>query len=129
MTTLEFIEANKDRVALVPINRLKAILPKKKQRKRDKASLHACIELYGTYIKSRSRVLKHIFTRHMVANYLYTIAEFTIMEIGYILSKDHSTIINSIKTHNNMMFTDEDYRNDYKNMVDEIEKFKANSRK
>lgn len=77
------------------------------------------IEQVKEYIKSeglngRSREQFYVFRRHYLCYALYRTQELTLGEVGKLFNRDHSTVLNSIRKH-------EELKNDrlYKKMIED----------
>lgn len=62
------------------------------------------LEQILNYIKengldSKSRYQSNVYRRHYLINKLYKTGKFTTIHLGYIFKRDHSTIINSLRKH------------------------------
>lgn len=66
-------------------------------------------------LDSKSRSQKNVYRRHYLINRLYKTDKFTTIYLGQIFNRDHSTIINSLRKH-------EELKNDkfYQNIVQEV---------
>lgn len=55
--------------------------------------------------------------RHMIISYLRLDKKFKLKQIGRVVGKDHTTVINSVRSVKNMCETDDEYRITYHNLV------------
>lgn len=63
-------------------------------------------------IGSKSRERKYCYPRQIISWFLRTKTHMTLVEIGHIFETDHTTVINSLKTINNLRQTDGNVRDD-----------------
>lgn len=64
-------------------------------------------------LQSRCRKRKLCDARHMYCNILRTKMDYSLIDIGRTLGRDHTTVINSIKCHESLYGTDEVYTRIY----------------
>ena len=68
-------------------------------------------------IKSKSRKSVFAIPRLLTMHILRYNTLLTLDEIGIAFNRDHTTVINAIKSTNNMLQTDYDFKEDYQKLV------------
>jgi chromosomal replication initiator protein len=68
-------------------------------------------------IKSKSRKSVFAIPRLLTLHILRYNTLLTLDEIGIAFNRDHTTVINAIKSTNNMLQTDYDFKEDYQKLV------------
>ena len=69
-------------------------------------------------MKGRTRMRKAVEARQAFFYIYYNLIPITYRELGYILNRDHATVIYSIKTVENIISVYQDKNTDIKNMMD-----------
>lgn len=64
-------------------------------------------------LKSRCRKREYCDARHMYCNILRNKMDYSLINIGRTLGRDHTTVINSINNHNGLYETDQKYKDTY----------------
>lgn len=67
-------------------------------------------------LKNKARQIIHTYKRHAFCFYAYYKLEMTQTQIGNLISKDHATVIHSIRQHNNLK-TDIRYKSITENVL------------
>lgn len=68
-------------------------------------------------IKSKSRKGPIVIPRLLTMHILRYNTLLTLDEIGIIFNRDHTTVINAVKSTNNMLQTDYDFKEEYQKLV------------
>ena len=71
-------------------------------------------------LKSKSRIRKNSDARKMFFNYLKDNTSYSLTELGFLLNRDHSTVIYSIKTNKIYCDTDKAYKENYEKIKNEF---------
>lgn len=61
-------------------------------------------------LKSRCRRREYCDARHMYCNILRTKLNYSLINIGRSIGRDHTTVINSVKNHNSLYKSDQKYK-------------------
>jgi chromosomal replication initiation ATPase DnaA len=73
-------------------------------------------------IKSKSRRREHVVPRHTVCSIMKSYSQYTLQQIGVMIgNRDHSTVMNSLHAHDNLLFTEPSYKRLYDLIVSEID--------
>lgn len=72
-------------------------------------------------ISGKSRRREHVIPRHIVCALMKRYTVYTLQQIGELLGgRDHATVHNSLKAHENLMFTEPSYRRMYELISGEV---------
>jgi len=72
--------------------------------------------VHESYIKGSKRKQKYTYLRYMLFNILYERSEnykLSLVAIGKLFNRDHSTVIHGLGCHSDLLKTDEIYRSNY----------------
>ena len=75
----------------------------------------------GFLRKTRKR--EYVYARHAVANYLHKIMNLSQHASARIIEKDHSTIVHSCYTHNDLMKYNKEYQYMYNDFISKMKQF------
>ena len=77
---------------------------------------HDCLE--------ENRLQDNVNARHAFAFYLHKVRDTSSIYAGKIIGKDHATVLNSVKRHNDYYQTDKDYKQKFDRFLLELKPIK-----
>jgi chromosomal replication initiator protein len=75
-------------------------------------------------LQSRSRVREFVYARHIIFYLIRKHTKMSLKSSGEMFGRDHTTVIHSVETLNNLMYTEYDVRSEVERL-EEIVKTKA----
>jgi len=70
-------------------------------------------EIERDLLISKSRSSEHVFMRFHLMKLLRTKANLSLVNIGKIIGRDHSTVVHGLSEHNNLLLYDDIFRKDW----------------